>query len=116
MKPGSLLRGWIVVMILVCLCGTGWGRPILPYKPIEGCVRQGKLVARLKGYNYRTGKWEERLCRSAAQYEAKGGTQPLDLTPYEGKRIQVWGHGDANRGVVTVDVYRHRIRVLGPCP
>jgi len=115
-RPGLMVGGWVLCIILLCLSGIGWGRPILPYKPIEGCVRQGKFVAQLKGYNHRTGHWEEHLCRSTAQYEVKGGMAPLDLSPYEGKRIQVWGHGDANNCVVTIDVYRHSIEVIGPCP
>lgn len=116
LKPGMMMRGWFLFMALLCLPGVGWSRPILPYKPLEGCVRHGKFVAPLKGYNYRTGQWEEHLCQSTAQYETKDGMRPVDLTPYEGKRIQVWAHGDAQHCVITIDVYRHDIKVLGPCP
>jgi hypothetical protein len=112
----GLVRGVLLLIALLCWPETVWGRPLLPYKPLEGCVRQGKFVASLKYYNSGTGRWEERACRSTARYETKEGVKPVDLTPYEGKRIRLWAHGDAKNCVVTVDVYRHSIEVLGPCP
>ena len=93
---------------------AGWARVRLPYKPLVGCVQEGLLVAKVKGYDFKQKKWVEKLCRARVQYEFKGRVHPVDLTPYEGQQVQVLGHARLSECLITID-RAHGLKPLGPC-
>jgi hypothetical protein len=86
----------------------------LPYKPMTGCVSQGLFVAKLQKYDFASKSYVERFCRSRVKQETFQGLKDVDLTAYEGQRIQVMGFPRADDCLVIIRV-SWGIKVLGPC-